>query len=66
MSAETQTGMNNFPHGDSMWPLKNKTIYSLEITMISKTQTGMNNFPHGDYIWQLKNKTIYTDEIKRK
>jgi zinc protease len=50
--------MNNFPHGDSIWQLKNKTIYSDEISLIAETQTVMNNFQHGNSMWQLKNKTI--------
>jgi hypothetical protein len=50
MFSKTQTGMNNFPHGDSIWQIKNKTIYSDEISMIAETQTVMNNFTHGNSI----------------
>lgn len=30
MIRKTQTGMNNFPHGDSIRPLKTKIIYTDE------------------------------------
>jgi hypothetical protein len=48
MFSNTQTGMNNFPHGDSMWQLKNKTSYTDEISMIAEKQTVMYNFTHGN------------------